>query len=133
MSQTAIRATSTAPRRVPARRPGPRPPLRLIVSPPSRAVYWRRRVVVALAAVLLLGAVVTAVGALASRTFVPTPAAERVAGHVVVEPGQTLWQVAVASAPDGVDPRAQLAAIQDLNGFDGGDVAAWTVVLLPAR
>jgi hypothetical protein len=56
-----------------------------------------------------------------------------VAGHAVVEPGSSLWAVAVDTAPDGVDPRAQLDAIRELNGIDGSDVAAWTVVLLPAR
>lgn len=59
--------------------------------------------------------------------------ADPVAGHVVVEPGQTLWDVAVASAPDDVDARAQVRAIQELNGLDGAEVDAWTVLLLPAR
>ncbi len=58
---------------------------------------------------------------------------DRVAGHVIIEPGQTLWDVAVSTAPDGVDPRAQLTAIKDLNQLNASDVDAWTVVLLPAR
>jgi len=58
---------------------------------------------------------------------------DRVAGHVVIGPGETLWDVAAATAPQGVDAREQLAAIEDLNGIRASDVDAWTVVLLPAR
>jgi hypothetical protein len=59
--------------------------------------------------------------------------ADPVAGHVVVAPGETLWDVAVATAPPGVDAREQVRAIQELNGLDGAGLAAWTVLLLPAR
>jgi hypothetical protein len=58
--------------------------------------------------------------------------ADPVGGHAVVEPGGSLWAIAVDTAPQGVDPRAHLDAIRDLNGIEGSDVAAWTVVLLPA-
>jgi hypothetical protein len=54
-----------------------------------------------------------------------------VGGHVVLQPGETLWDVAVRSAPPGVDARRQLAEIRRLNGFGGGTLEAWTVVLLP--
>jgi hypothetical protein len=59
--------------------------------------------------------------------------ADPVAGHVVVAPGETLWDVAVATAPPGIDARAQVRAIQELNGIDGADLPAWSVLLLPAR
>ncbi len=108
---------------------GPRRHLRLVTPPPTRASTWRRRavaVVLVLTLLLLLAAAVGQVGASADLE-------DRVSGHVVIEPGETLWDVAVATAPDGVDPRAQLASIRELNGFGGADVDAWTVVLLPAR
>lgn len=96
---------------------------------PVPASLHRRRVMVLVGAVLAVMLVGTAI--------VPSSAeaelADRVAGHVVVAPGETLWQVAVATAPDGVDPRAQLAAIEQLNGIGASDVQAWQVVLLPAR
>lgn len=79
-----------------------------------------------LALVVLLIAAVGQLGASADLE-------DRVAGHVVIEPGETLWDVAMATAPDGVDPRDQLAEIQELNGIRAADVDAWTVVLLPAR
>ena len=107
----------------------PRPHLRLVTPPPSRASTWRRRIA-ALAVVLV---VVTLLAAGIGRMTAAADLQGRVAGHVVVEPGQTLWDVAVATAPDGVDPRAQLAAIEDLNGLRATDIDAWTVVLLPAR
>jgi len=54
------------------------------------------------------------------------------AGHVVLQPGETLWDVAVRSAPAGVDPRRQLESVRRLNGFGPGTLDAWTVVLIPA-
>jgi hypothetical protein len=54
------------------------------------------------------------------------------AGHVVLQPGETLWDVALRSAPAGVDPRQQLDVLRRLNGFGPGALDAWTVVLIPA-
>ena len=93
------------------------------------AVYWRRRAVVVgvlLALAFLLTGLVGRVGAEAELE-------DKVAGHVVVHPGETLWDVTVATAPDDVDPREHLLRIQELNGLDNGQVEAWTVVLIPAR
>lgn len=56
----------------------------------------------------------------------------RSGGHAVVEPGDTLWELAARHAPPGSDPRAYLHRLRELNGLDGGDVRAWTVVRLPA-
>jgi hypothetical protein len=50
--------------------------------------------------------------------------------YVVVEPGQTLWQIAVAAAPD-VDPRVTIMRIQDLNGLSDAAVAAGQRIALP--
>jgi hypothetical protein len=88
---------------------------------------WRRRL--AALAVLVVVLIVVAWG----RVGAQADLAERVDGHVVVQPGQTLWDVAAATAPVGVDTREQLAALQELNGLSAADVEAWTVVLLPAR
>lgn len=95
----------------------------------SRSTYRRRRCTVLLVLVALVLAVGTAAGGVGAQAELEDP----VAGHVVVEPGDTLWEVAVTSAPEGVDPRAQLTAIQELNGLQGGSIEAWTVLLLPAR
>jgi hypothetical protein len=82
-------------------------------------------VVVLVALVFLLTVAIGRVGAEAEL-------ADPVGGHAVVEPGGSLWGVAVETAPAGVDPRAHLAAIRALNGIEGSNVPEWTVVLLPA-
>jgi hypothetical protein len=95
----------------------------------TRATIWRRRVVAVATLVLLAFLLTVAIG----RVGAGAELEDRVAGHVVVAPGETLWDVAVATAPDGVDVRRHLADVKELNGLSGGDVAAWTVILLPAR
>lgn len=98
---------------------------------PGRATastYHRRRVGVLAGSVLAVFALTVVMGAGAEAEL-----ADPVAGHVVVAPGGTLWDVAVDTAPDGVDPRRQLDALRELNGFDGDQLDAWVVVLTPAR
>lgn len=108
---------------------GDTPQLAVVAHRPSPATYWRRRagvLLVLLVVGLLLVGVVGQVGASADL-------ADRVDGHVVMEPGQTLWEIAVATAPAEVDAREQLARIEELNGVRASDVEAWNVILLPAR
>lgn len=94
---------------------------------PSPRVRRNRRVaalfVLALAVLLALGA-----GSLVADADGPTPVGQT----VTVQPGQTLWDLAVAHTPDGSDPRVTLDRIRDLNGLTGADVPAWTPVVLPA-
>jgi hypothetical protein len=71
--------------------------------------------------------------ALIGRVGAEAELEDKIAGHVVVQPGETLWDVAVATAPDGVDPREQLRAVAELNGLDSSSLDAWSVVLVPAR
>ncbi len=85
------------------------------------------------AAILVLVALAFLLTVGLGRVGAEAELADPVAGHAVVEPGGSLWAVAVDTAPAGVDPRAQLEAIRALNGIVGSDVDAWTVVLLPAR
>ena len=93
------------------------------------ATYWWRRLVALLVLVAFAFLLTVAIGRVGAEAELTDP----VAGHVVVAPGQTLWDVAVSTAPPGIDARRQLADIAALNGLAGGDVDAWTVVLLPAR
>jgi Tfp pilus assembly protein FimV len=113
-------ATLTAPPR-PSGTAGP------VATPASRSTIRRRRVR-ALAGLVLA---VVALTVLVGRAGAEAELADPVAGHAVIAPGETLWDVAVDTAPHGVDPRQQLAALRELNGFDGGQVDAWTVVLIP--
>ncbi len=97
------------------------------VTPP--ATFRRRRLMVLVALLGLMVALGAALGTVGAQAELDDP----VAGHAVIEPGATLWEVARSSTPDGVDPREHLRAIQELNGIDGAEVEPWTVVLLPAR
>jgi hypothetical protein len=104
-----------------------RPVARL--APASRASAWRRRL--GAVAVLVVLAFLLTVGV--GRVTAGAQLADPVAGTETLAPGQTLWDVAAASAPAQVDTRDQLARIVELNGFESTAVDAWTVVLLPAR
>lgn len=99
-------------------------------APPStsRSTYRRRRLAVLGMLVLLVSAAAIVIGGVRAEAGLEDP----VAGHAVVAPGETLWDVAAASAPDGIDPRRQLQAIRSLNGIADSHVDAWEVVLLPA-
>lgn len=79
--------------------------------------------VLGLALVLALGA-----GAIGADADGPTA----IGSTVTVQPGQTLWDVAVAHTDAGDDPRAALERIRDLNGLTATDVPAWTQVVVPA-
>jgi hypothetical protein len=102
------------------------PALRLV---PARAPSRTRAV--ALAAIV--ASVLLALSGVAGAAFVSASGELEVAGHVVLQPGETLWDVAVRSAPAGVDPRRQLDDLRRINGFGPGALDAWTVVLIPAR
>ncbi len=99
-------------------------PLRLVAVQRRSGRRW-----VALGVTALLAAIVVAFVTLGVASA-SAPALE-VGGHVVLQPGETLWDIAVRSAPPGVDARRQLADIRRINGFSGGSLEAWTVVLLP--
>lgn len=101
------------------------------LTPPRarRTVYLRRRVTVLSAlviAVFLLGIAVGRIGASAELV-------ETTAGHDVIAPGETLWDVAVRTAPHDSDPRHHLAQLRAMNGLESSRVDAWTVVAIPAR
>lgn len=95
---------------------------------PTHATFVRRRLV-AVGVLLALAFVLTV---MIGRVGAEAELADPVAGHVVLEPGQTLWDVAVATAPQGVDVREQLADLRELNATDGR-LDAWSTVLIPAR
>jgi hypothetical protein len=96
-----------------------------LVAPQHRSA----RRTIALVASALLAAMVVALLTLGVASA-SSPQLE-VGSHVVLQPGETLWDIAVRSAPPGVDARRQLADIRRINGFGGGSLEAWTVVLLP--
>ena len=95
----------------------------------ERRRFLRRRLTVLGGLVVALFLVTVVVGG----AWAEAELADRVAGHVVVQPGDTLWGIAVATAPAGVDPREQVARLRALNHLEGAHLDPWAVVLLPAR
>lgn len=53
-------------------------------------------------------------------------------GVVVVQPGESLWQIARQVAPEA-DPRATLTAIRELNGLGSDTVVPGQALVVPAR
>lgn len=116
--------------------PADRPVLRLVEdSPPGRSLApsgplqaWRRR----LGALLVLVAVVVLAVEAFSGPVAPAPEVVPAStATVVVEPGQTLWQVAAEHAPDGVATADYVRQLAEVNGIANGELESWQVVRLP--
>ena len=80
-----------------------------------RAAIRRRRAGLALVAV---ATVVLSIFAGGPDATAPA-SAEGAPDRIVVQPGQTLWEIAARYAPEGVDPRVYVDAIDELNRLDG--------------
>jgi nucleoid-associated protein YgaU len=129
----------------PAAAPAARPALRLVAAPvpavrpegrgdrpAARLRLTRRGRVVVRLAVVLLGVLVTAVVVLggsrvarAGETATPVPVA-----YHVVQPGESLWQIAGRVAP-GVDRRDTVARIVELNALEAGSLEAGSRIAVP--
>ena len=111
---------SSADRRVPARTVDPR-----------RIAIYRRRRAVAIAFVLLVVAAILALTFVGGRATADgsAPGEIRPAAVYVVRPGDTLWDLAVALAPDR-DPRVVVAALERAAG--GATVHPGQRIVLPA-
>lgn len=100
----------------------PRHAVRTPAAPARRLRLTRRgRLAVAVSATavtVLLG--LTVVPAVASGVASAFSAAPTTSTTVVVQPGQSLWQIAQAAAPAG-DTASMVARIADANGITGAD------------
>lgn len=100
--------------------------VRARVARQRRAAVARRRLALGMTALL-----VVIVGLLATGPAEVAPASEPSAPPaVVVQPGDTLWQLAERYGPEDVDPRAYVAALADINDLHGALVAG-TRIRLP--
>lgn len=112
----------------------PRPrPRRPALHPGAVPVRLTRRGRLVLAALSLVLVVLSAgaVGGLPATAGTGDTAP--VAGqHVTVRPGETLWSIALRTAPQA-DPRQTVAHIIDLNALESSAVQAGSVLLVPAR
>ena len=91
----------------------------------------RGRVVVAVAAALLLAALSLVIAASAQATNHPVArAAQQNLTQVTVRPGQSLWSVAESADP-GADTRVVIQQIVELNGLTGAVVFAGQRLWVP--
>jgi LysM domain len=79
----------------------------------------------------LLASVLFGVGHLPSTQASDRPSTLPPTTTVVVQPGQTLWEIAVRLAPDQ-DPRGVVSTIEELNGMTTASVRAGQSLLVPA-
>lgn len=84
-----------------------------------RVVYLRRRLALAAVFLFIVLAWLTAGGVGNSATASKDGAPQR----VTLAAGETLWDLADRYAPDGVDPRAYVDAIAEMNKIEGAPQA----------
>ena len=120
-------------------RPAARPTrrhLRVVDAPASSLAptgplqAWRRRI----GALVVLAAIVVLVGqALLGPEDAVSPATQPVStATVVVQPGQTLWDIASTHAPADTSTWTYVEQLSELNGVSGSSLDAWQVLRLPA-
>jgi LysM domain len=122
--------------RATARWTEPATPTATALDAPARPVPLRLtrrgRVVVAVAAALLLAVLSLVIAASAQATNHPVPSrgVEQNLTQVTVRPGQSLWSVAENADP-GADTRAVVQQIVELNGLTGDVVFAGQRLRVP--
>jgi hypothetical protein len=90
----------------------------------AKAQVRRRRAGLAVVALSVIAMTLMGGGAApASKSSAPRA--------VVVRPGQTLWDLADRYAPEGVDPRAYVDTVIQINHLEGGPPAAGERIRLP--
>jgi hypothetical protein len=101
--------------------------------PPLRLTR-RGRIVLVGFFVIVVGLIwlAAAGGAAATGSGVSPSVYDRHMSQVVVEPGDTLWSIAVRAEPDS-DPRLVIQQITDLNALPSGDIAAGQRLWVPRR
>lgn len=90
----------------------------------------RGRMVLGVLLSVPFAAVVMVVGSLSADADTTSPSGQAATGVVVVQPGESLWQIARQVAPHA-DPRATLTVIRDLNGLGGDTVVPGQALVVP--
>ena len=91
----------------------------------------RGRIVLMFASSMFLLIAVIASGRFSADAGTSLADQGRATGVVVVQPGESLWQIASAIAP-GVDPRETISLIRNLNGLGDTTVVAGQSIVVPA-
>ena len=110
--------------RGPVRRPRP--------SAPSSSLRLTRRgrVVIALASILMLFGVTVVSGVFSADAGSSAAEQGRATGVVVVQAGESLWQIAQDIAPQA-DPRETVTTIRELNGLGDTTVVPGQSIVVP--
>lgn len=113
---------------IPAGRSRPRAALRRSTSGAARLTARGRGVV---AGAVLFGSLAAGMTLSQGSSIASgeTPAGREYT-YIVVQPGQTLWEIARSAAP-GVDPRVTIERIRDLNALAGVDIRSGQRIALP--
>lgn len=128
-----VHVTRRAPHAGAARRRGSRPAGRTAPGQPGVRLTRRGRIVVGVLVSVPFAAILMVMGSLSADagTAGPASGAGPVTGIVVVQPGESLWQIARQVAPQA-DPRATLTAIRELNGLGSDVVVPGQALVVPA-
>jgi hypothetical protein len=118
-----VRASTPRATTARTRRPAARPGLRLT---------RRGRLAIGAVSVLFLLAVMVLSGRVSADAGTSIRDQGRATGVVVVQPGENLWQIATAIAPD-TDPRETVAVLRELNGLETSAVVAGQSIVVPVR
>jgi len=116
------RATATAPRAA-----ATKPQVRLT----RRGRLVGAAALVLAVAALLLGAMAVLLGPMATPAAAGAAASHPAAATYVVQPGQTLWAIATAIAPNA-DPRETITTLREANNLTTSDVYAGQRLVIPA-
>jgi nucleoid-associated protein YgaU len=100
------------------------------LAPTSTAQAWRRRLGAAVLAMSMLVLVATGIVGLVAADVGPAllPVTQ---STVVVEPGDTLWDLARTHAPPGVATDVFVGQLQDANALQGTTLRSWQVLVVP--
>ncbi|MFC5501386.1 LysM peptidoglycan-binding domain-containing protein [Lysinimonas soli] len=99
---------------------------------PRLRITRRGRVVVAIMIALLLAVTAAAFGVGAFGAAAGTQSGSATFQYVSVEPGESLWQLAVSIAPHA-DPRDVVAEIVDLNNLSTAEVQPGQRLAIPSK
>jgi Tfp pilus assembly protein FimV len=91
----------------------------------QRLIEGRRRLAILVAALAVVLGVILGGGS-GGTAVASKPGAPRA---VVLRPGDTLWSIATEFAPDGIDPRSYVHALEQLNGLEGAPRAGMQLTL----